>query len=128
MANIKSVKKALRSKKLSHKKTNYLELLIKEDKRKYTKLSLPIKIVRASVKQPLNKKVYHVKIEPESVLNLSIKIDNMQSKNFIPQNLCNKKIHFIRENKKMEGIIVHANIRSKVPEGEPVPNPPQPIH
>ncbi len=127
MTSIKSTKKTMESKKLYRKRTNYLELVIRDTKGKYTKLSLPVKIVRVPVK-PSNKKVNRLRIEPETVLKFSIKIDNMQPKDFIPKSLRRKTIHFTRKNQKMEGIIIHASISMKGSEGGSVPNPPPPVH
>lgn len=127
MASIKSAKKAVATRKSIRKRSRYLELWIRNTKGKYIKLALPVEIVRVSAKTS-NRKIYRVRIEPEVVLKSLIKIDNVKPKDFMPKSLRRKTIHLTRGNQKIEGTIIYAKVSLKGPEGEPVPNPPQPVH
>lgn len=116
------LKKTAVPRKVTHKDVKCLELTVKKNSGKYTKLSLPIKEVCV---QTAHRKVSLVKIVTAS--KPSITIDNISSTYIRPKSLLHKKIHAKKDGLQIEGTIVKVVPIAKSPEGEPVPAPPPPL-
>lgn len=126
MHRINSSKKVMSKKtavprKATHKDMKYLELTVKKNSGKYTRLSLPIKEV--CVQTP-HRKVSLVKVATAS--KPSITIDNIPSKYIRPKSLLHKKIHAKKGGIQLEGTIVKV-VTAKPTDGGPVPVPPPPL-
>lgn len=111
-------------KKQDNKNTTTLELVVKSNG-EYTKLSLPVKVINVQTKTS-GKKVNLISVDPS--VQSSIIIDNLPSRYFTVRRLLHKKVHFIRDTKRLEGIIMRVGPTKKSPDGDPVPTPPQPLN
>lgn len=121
MNSLRKIKKALNPKRQIHKNVGYLELTIRSNRGKYTKLPLPVRTISVQRKIPY-KTVNFVKVAPLSTHH--IRIEGVASRYVAQEMLVNKKIHYVVGNKKLEGRIMSVVPATKGPEGIPAPAPP----